>query len=351
VVCGTGDYKNATCPAKFLLISNRNRGIHGLCWGNLASIGASRGRYNNVDLFRVTIQILEVAMFKDVTLNRFGYYTLNRFPTEEEREQYYADQYYQLGKGGYETSYTEAEIAYINAQLEQTYAMMAPFLSGGGILDVGCGEGYALAFFKRKGFAVLGLDYSTAGVYRHNPDVAENLIVGDLYDNMIQLIDKDAKFDAVYMGNVLEHVTSPPALLALAARLLDRGSIALICVPNDFNALQRYYFDNKIITAAHWIAPLDHLHYFNRDGLINVCEAAGLTCVDIIGDGLVELFALNPMTNYYENKGAGKDCHKAAVLQENLFNDISMEKTLTLYRALGDMGLGRQIVGVFLKQL
>ena len=35
---------------------------------------------------------------------------------------------------------------------------------------------------------------------------------------------------------------------------------------------------------------------------------------------------------------------------ENMFHDISLERTVEIYRMLGDMGFGREIVGVFKKK-
>jgi 2-polyprenyl-3-methyl-5-hydroxy-6-metoxy-1,4-benzoquinol methylase len=35
---------------------------------------------------------------------------------------------------------------------------------GGRLLDVGCGEGCALAFFREHGWSVKGVDFSSAGV-------------------------------------------------------------------------------------------------------------------------------------------------------------------------------------------
>jgi len=40
----------------------------------------------------------------------------------------------------------------------------------------------------------------------------------------------------------------------------------------------------------------------------------------------------------------------ARVAQENIFHLISPQKTIELYRVLGAMGLGREIIGVFKKQ-
>ena len=57
-----------------------------------------------------------------------------------------------------------------------------------------------------------------------------------------------------------------------------------------------------------------------------------------------------PLTNYYEHPETGKISHQTAVRLENLLHETSMERTVEIYRMLGDMGFGREIVGIFGKQ-
>ena len=47
------------------------------------------------------------------------------------------------------------------------------------LLDIGCGEGFALAHFRKSGFEVTGIDFSTYGISHHNPEVVDCMIAGD----------------------------------------------------------------------------------------------------------------------------------------------------------------------------
>jgi 2-polyprenyl-3-methyl-5-hydroxy-6-metoxy-1,4-benzoquinol methylase len=217
-------------------------------------------------------------------------------------------------------------------------------------LDVGCGEGYACAFFKERGFNVLGLDYSSAGIKNHNNRLLDNAIIGDVYDSLKDLIGKSEKFDIINMDNVLEHVINPKFLLEQIYILLNDDGIVIIKVPNDFSLLQQHFIEKHIVIKPHWVAPLDHISYFNRAGLIKICDTVGFENIDILGNYMTEFFILNPNTNYLENESVGKSCHLARVAQENIFHEISPELTIELYRTLGKMGLGREIIGVFKKQ-
>lgn len=79
-------------------------------------------------------------------------------------------------------------------------------------------------------------------------------------------------------------------------------------------------------------------------------DANGLKCVDFYGDTFVVFQLVNPFTNYYEKPETGKAVHKSTVCLENLFHDISIERTVEIFRMFGDMGFGREIVGVFRKK-
>jgi 2-polyprenyl-3-methyl-5-hydroxy-6-metoxy-1,4-benzoquinol methylase len=300
-------------------------------------------------------------LYNDVLKNEFGFYTLKKLPSDEERENYYKEKYYQESKSTYSHSYTEDELNFFRAKLEQKLLLINEHFHNTTqhnttqhnttqhccFLDVGCGEGYALAFFKERGFDVLGLDYSDAGIKNHNSGLLNNVIVGDLYDSINDLIENSKRFDIINMDNLLEHVTNPKCLMESVYKLLKENGIVIIKVPNDFSVLQKYLWDHGIIKKVHWVAPLDHISYFNKDGLVNLCKSVGLDCLDILGDQLIEFSALNPNTNYFENKAVGKSCHFARIAQENIFHNISPSKTIELFRIFGEMGLGREIIGVF----
>lgn len=87
--------------------------------------------------------------------------------------------------------------------------------------------------------------------------------------------------------------------------------------------------------------------YFTKDGLVCLLESFGFECKDILGDSYIEFFLGNDDTNYYENPSCGKNCYRGHLLVENLMHEISPEKSLVVFRTLGEMGLGRRIIGIF----
>jgi|GEM_PF-5858611 len=62
-------------------------------------------------------------MYDDVVKNEFGFYSLKSLPSDEERETYYKEKYYQDAMGSYEVTYTPRELDYIDAKLEQIFLL------------------------------------------------------------------------------------------------------------------------------------------------------------------------------------------------------------------------------------
>ena len=87
-----------------------------------------------------------------------GYWEIENKPSIEDLQKYYADTYYQEGKGSYELQYGSDELIYFNSKLEQRWTVIKQYLSELSkkprMLDVGCGEGFALAFFRSHGWHV-----------------------------------------------------------------------------------------------------------------------------------------------------------------------------------------------------
>lgn len=96
------------------------------------------------------------------------------------------------------------------------------------ILDIACGDGVGLAFFRELGFNnVVGVDCSESKVElarQHGYKVFKS----DLHD--LGLID-DAFFDVVYSSHTLEHAYQPLDALTELKRVLRPGGQMVIVLP------------------------------------------------------------------------------------------------------------------------
>jgi 2-polyprenyl-3-methyl-5-hydroxy-6-metoxy-1,4-benzoquinol methylase len=294
----------------------------------------------------------KIPAMTNVVLNEYHFYELANKPSMEELKDYYAKKYYQENKGSYEIQYTDEELLYFRNKIEQKYIVLERLLTPSQrtpeLLDIGCGEGFTLHFFKEKKWNVKGIDFSDYGCKKFNPDCLPTLLIGDIYEQMLLLTKADSKYDVIWLDNVLEHVLDPLHLLQACKKLLHSGGVVIIEVPNDFSVLQEHLLNRGDIISRFWVVVPDHISYFNQEGLTALAKDAGLETVFTMGDFPIDFNLINPDTNYNRDKTKGKNTHRSRVSLDNLMHSISAEKTVNYYKALADLGLGRQIIS-FLK--
>lgn len=290
-------------------------------------------------------------MLDQLVLNKYGYYELQDMPSEEELAEWYATQYYQdCPIKSYEKSYTKAEIEYFFNKIEQKFIIVGKLAgpNANRFLDIGCGEGWALSYFSQKGWDITGLDYSAFGCERHNSDCVEFLVQGNVLHNTAMLVKDARTFDCIWLDNVLEHVTDPLALLENIRQLMSPGGVLMIDVPNDFSKVQKELLDRGLVSKPYWFAPFEHVSYFNKDGLLSLCEDANLKCRLVMTDYPIDFALFGALTNYVETSGVGRACHLQRVEIENFLHRQSPEKTNRLYEVMADLGIGREIIGFFI---
>ena len=286
-----------------------------------------------------------------IVLNKYEFYELAEKPSAQELKDYYAKKYYQDNKGSYEVEYTEEELHYFNNKTEQKYHVIRELMNSietPSILDIGCGEGFTLHYFKEKKWEITGIDFSDFGCRKFNPQCLPYLLTGDIYEQMLPLIQANRQFNVIWLDNVLEHVLDPLDLLKECKKLLHPDGVIVIEVPNDFSILQNYLLNKKYIPSPFWVVVPDHISYFNLKGLSALAEDAGLQNKFTMSDFPIDFNLVNPDTNYNKDKTKGKNTHRSRVELDNLMHSISIEKTIQYFKALADLGLGRQIIS-FLK--
>jgi 2-polyprenyl-3-methyl-5-hydroxy-6-metoxy-1,4-benzoquinol methylase len=98
----------------------------------------------------------------------------------------------------------------------------------GRVLDVGCGRGFLLDAFRRRGWTAEGTELSAESSAYAREKLGIEIHLGTLESLGLS----GGAYDAVTMWHVLEHVTDPGLVLAEAHRLLRPGGIFLVSVPN-----------------------------------------------------------------------------------------------------------------------
>ena len=134
------------------------------------------------------------------------------------------------------------------------------------VLEVGCGMGYLTYALSRAGYNARGIDISEAAVR------AATARYGNLYTAVSAeafAADGDARFDAVVMTEVIEHLEHPLDVIAGALRLLNPGGHLILTTPN------RSYFP----PGERWATDLPpvHLWWYSESSLARMAERLGCT--------------------------------------------------------------------------
>lgn len=129
-----------------------------------------------------------------------------------------------------------------------------PTMPGGRLLDLGCGSGNYLHAFQRLGWEAYGVDNSPLAAEQVRKTFGLKVITGELEETNFP----DGYFDVITLIHVLEHLRDPVGTLQEVSRILARGGLILLALPN-VRSLPAWVF------GSHWFA-LDvprHLYHFS----------------------------------------------------------------------------------------
>jgi SAM-dependent methyltransferase len=142
----------------------------------------------------------------------------------------------------------------------------------GRLLDVGCGHGLLLDEARRRGWRVLGLEPSVAARAH-----ATGVLGLDVDDATLADLPPEARFDAIVLADVLEHVDDPALELRRCAAHLQPGGTVCVVTPDPGSRTAR-------LAGASWWGYLPaHTFLLPRRTLRRVIEEAGLRVAADVG--------------------------------------------------------------------
>lgn len=100
--------------------------------------------------------------------------------------------------------------------------------AGAVVLDVGCGQGYALRKFKAAGFDPIGLSVLPTETSKLRE---EGFDVRDAEMHSIAQLFAPATFDCVFARHVLEHSPAPFFMLTRIRQVMKQGAVLYMEVP------------------------------------------------------------------------------------------------------------------------
>jgi SAM-dependent methyltransferase len=186
-----------------------------------------------------------------------GHMQLDRFPTDEELLVMYED--------AESDDYVEEEAGQrLTAQVAlERIERWVP--EKGRLLDLGCWVGFLLAEARDRGWQTVGVEPSAfASAY-----ATEKLGLEVRREDLFAAEFPDGSFDAVVLGDVIEHLNDPGAALDRIARLLAPGGVLYLALPDAGSRLA------ERMGARWWSVIPTHVQYFTRGSLMTLLRSHG----------------------------------------------------------------------------
>jgi len=153
------------------------------------------------------------------------------------------------------------------------------FTGSGRILDVGCALGFFLSAASKRGWDVWGIDLSEYAI-----GFAQKEFNGRVMNKtLLKCSFSDNYFDAVTYWDVLEHVPDPKSELKEAHRIMKKGGIIGIVVPDTGSYIVK-------ILGKNWPEfrrIREHIYFFNKKTLSAMLDGVGFDVLLTEGVGRI----------------------------------------------------------------
>jgi len=186
------------------------------------------------------------------------------------------------------------------------------------ILEIGCGAGGILKYFKEKGFYVEGIDLGQEYI-EYGKSKGLNLHCGD--------INLQYKPDIIIYNHVLEHITDINQHLEYLYNFIDKNTYIFISVPGIKKAMLRNDFDFLLFLQN------AHIYYFSLATLKNLMEKNNFKLIKG-NEAIMSLFKPKDKNNKFILKNDYENIMKNLKISEFVYNHKNLKKVLFKLRIL-----------------
>jgi SAM-dependent methyltransferase len=147
------------------------------------------------------------------------------------------------------------------------------------VLEIGCGEGHFLEMANARGHRAVGIDFSNTAVEKARRRGLPAFCGG--FDVLAPHVTSDARFDAVALFQVIEHLANPDELFRALATWTRPGARLLISCPGP-RRFTRLIREQQAGASDFWDYPPSHVLRWTIPALRAVVARHGWRVVDAI---------------------------------------------------------------------
>lgn len=213
--------------------------------------------------FAPTTDRYGVALADIVRCSACGHMQLAAFPPTESLTESYAE--------------TESH-DYLNEEAGQratarsSLEALESHVPAGTLLDVGCWVGFLLDEASKRGWETRGVEPSHFASSHARDRFQLDVVTGGLE----HLPEGAGPFDAVFLGDVLEHLVDPGATLARVHARLRPGGVVALALPDAGSRPAR------AMGRRWWSILPTHVQYFTRSSITRLLTGQGFEVVDLV---------------------------------------------------------------------
>lgn len=204
----------------------------------------------------------------------------------------------------------------------------------GRLLEIGCWVGFLLDEARSRGWTVQGVEPSRFAARHAREVLGLDVANQDLLSAALPL----ESYDAVVLGDVLEHLTDPAAALRRLSSLLAPAGVLVLILPDAGSRLAR------LMGARWWSVIPTHVQYFTRASLRRLLADLGWEVMEVMTSPKVfsVRYYLSRLSGY--SPAAGRLLVAAATragCAERLWAPDFRDRMLVLARRPGEVPGGR----------
>lgn len=201
--------------------------------------------------------------------------------------------FYEKNTDYFSGTYTNKKLLKIRTKIfEPKINFIKKFVRARNWLDIGSGDGTSISVINKAGFVGQGIEPSES-----SRNYARRYRGITLYPNSLEEFNKEntKKWDVISYFGVLEHLSNPMMSLKLSNKLLKKGGIIAIEVPN-FDSFSTKVQKMKINPSRH-LFPHSHLMMFTLKSLNHALLKTGFQPVAVWFWGMDQIEFLKYLKN------------------------------------------------------